>query len=213
MALQLSMVEEKDVSTVATLADRPPRGRPAEGGHQAQGRRYSGGRRFMTQQLCRHRSQPLAGPSVCQRPPGCTSERRLTNKIANNFVFMIEELRRHLEHESDRLAEQVFRSLLEKNQLRFLIIGDDLAWTFPKKIAVKRTARRLTRKDQSPLQLEKLFDLVPEDFNETEKRRGVVPGGARSGYSSGTATGPPRLCHPGLAAAQDLSGLHLHNDR
>ena len=59
--------------------------------------------------------------------------------------------------------------MLESDELRFLIIGNNFDWTLPKSIAVRQTAKTLTRKDGSPLQLN-LFEFVPEeDFNETEK--------------------------------------------
>lgn len=89
--------------------------------------------------------------------------------IANNFIFLIEELRKQLEAEKDRLAERVFCSMLKKDELRFLIIGNNFDWSFPKTIAVKPTAKTLTRKDRRQLQLS-LFEFVPEEeFNETEK--------------------------------------------
>ncbi|MDP2990738.1 MAG: restriction endonuclease subunit R, partial [Kiritimatiellota bacterium] len=60
--------------------------------------------------------------------------------IANNFVFLIEELRKQLEAEKARLAEKVFCSMLEKDELRFLIIGNNFDWSFPKSIAIKPTS-------------------------------------------------------------------------
>src|SRR4030042_1023340 len=46
---------------------------------------------------------------------------------------------------------------------------DKLDWTFPQELTVKPTAKTLTRKDGSQLQLS-LLEFVPEDdFNETEK--------------------------------------------
>jgi type III restriction enzyme len=89
--------------------------------------------------------------------------------IANNFVFLIEELRKQLQSEKERLAEKIFRDLLDQDKLRFLIIGNNFDWSFPKSVAVKPTARTLTRKDGSQLELS-LFEFVPEeDFNDTEK--------------------------------------------
>lgn len=89
--------------------------------------------------------------------------------IINNFVFIIEELRRHLEREKDRLAGQVFYSMLKSGELRFLVIGNNLKFSFPKKLDVKPSVKTLTRKDGSQLQLS-LFEFLPEDeFNETEK--------------------------------------------
>ena len=91
------------------------------------------------------------------------------SQLANNFVFIIEELRKLLEREKERLAQGVFQRMLTTDELRFLIIGDDLSWRFPKQIAVAPGARKLTKKDGG--QLEKtLFDFVPEeDFNQAEK--------------------------------------------
>lgn len=93
-------------------------------------------------------------------------------QIAANFVFLIEELRKQLEAEKNRLAEQAFRSMLERDEMRFLIIGDSFDWSFPKTISVKPTDKTLTKKDGSQIEMS-LFEFVPEDgFNETE--RGVA---------------------------------------
>jgi type III restriction enzyme len=90
-------------------------------------------------------------------------------QIANNFVFLIEELRKQLSAEKDRLAEDVFRAMLKKDELRFLVIGDNFDWTFPKAIAVSPESHTLTRKGGSQLQAS-LFDFVPDDeFNDPEK--------------------------------------------
>src|SRR3990167_2328963 len=89
--------------------------------------------------------------------------------VANNFVFIIGELRKQLEAEKDRLAEHVFLSLLEKDELRFLIIGRDLNWSFPREITFKAASKRLTKEKGRQLELS-LYEAVPEeDFNETEK--------------------------------------------
>jgi type III restriction enzyme len=89
--------------------------------------------------------------------------------VVNNFVFIIEELRKHLSGQKDRLAKEVFAEMLSNDQLRFLVIANDLAYRLPEKKRV-RSARTLTR--QTGEQLERsLFDYVPEeDFNEMEKR-------------------------------------------
>lgn len=89
--------------------------------------------------------------------------------VTNNFVFIIEELRKQLEVEKDRLAEHVFKSLLEKDELRFLIISRDLNWSFPKQIAFTATSKILTKEKGGQLELS-LYEAMPEeDFNETEK--------------------------------------------
>ncbi|NCA82297.1 MAG: restriction endonuclease subunit R [Opitutae bacterium] len=89
--------------------------------------------------------------------------------IANNFIFLIQEMRKQLDAEKERLAERVFRSMMEKDELRFLIIGNDYDWSFPRKIEVNPTAKRLTKENGGQLEMS-LFPVVSEgDFNETEK--------------------------------------------
>lgn len=87
--------------------------------------------------------------------------------VLNNFVFIIEELRKHLALEKDRLAERVFRSLIEKDTLHFLVIANKIGYKLPKKKPV-RSERKLTKKTGEQLE-RSLFDYVPvEDLNEME---------------------------------------------
>lgn len=89
--------------------------------------------------------------------------------VVNNFVFIIEELRKHLAKEKDRLAKKAFEELQAADILRFMIIGDDLGFHFPKKIKIKPVSKMLNCSDGQPLQ-RSLFDFVAEEeLNETEK--------------------------------------------
>ncbi|MCZ2129006.1 MAG: DEAD/DEAH box helicase family protein [Bacteroidia bacterium] len=88
--------------------------------------------------------------------------------IAANFVFIIEELKKILDKEKNRLAEDVFRKLLDKKKLFFFLIQEKGHHLLPSHIKVKSN-RQLVRSDNSPIQ-KSLFDYVPdEDLNETEK--------------------------------------------
>jgi type III restriction enzyme len=168
-SLTLSMFEEKDKEHVATLSEDSK-----EVVRQvAVIELKEGGIRvdpvFMTRQLCDVIPNPWQAHDFAKTVLNhfrTTSDERV---LANNFVFLIEELRKRLEQEKERLAEKVFCGMLEQDQLRFLIIADRLDWTFPLQLTVKPTAKTLTRKDVSQLQLS-LLEFVPEDdFNETEK--------------------------------------------
>jgi len=87
--------------------------------------------------------------------------------VVNNFVFIIEELRKQMFREKDRLAEGVFRRLIAEGKLRFLVIANDLHWKLPKKR--KGRPPRLTKKSGDPLE-RTLFDFVPaDDLNDMEK--------------------------------------------
>ncbi len=104
---------------------------------------------------------------------GHTAIKQLSKKysreiIAANFVFVIEELKKILEKEKNRLAEDVFKKLLDKKKLCFFLLKEEGHHLLPTHIKVKSN-RQLVRSDNSPIQ-QSLFDYVPEeDLNDTEK--------------------------------------------
>lgn len=81
--------------------------------------------------------------------------------VEANFVFIIEELKKILEKEKNRLAEKVFRSLIEKKKLVFFLISNKGGFIIPNRIKVKSN-RQITRDDGSQIQ-RSLFDYVPEE--------------------------------------------------
>lgn len=88
--------------------------------------------------------------------------------IAANFIFIIEELKKILDKERNRLAEEVFRQLLDTKKLCFFLIREQGHHVLPPYIKVK-SSRQLVRSDNSPIQ-KSLFDIVPEeDLNDTER--------------------------------------------
>ncbi len=96
------------------------------------------------------------------------SEKYNRETLAANFVFIIEELKKILEKERNRLAELVFKRLLDKKQLLFFLIQEQGHHILPSHIKVKSN-RQLVRSDNSPIQAS-LFDYVPEeDLDGTEK--------------------------------------------
>jgi len=88
--------------------------------------------------------------------------------VINNFVFIIEELRKHLASEKDRLAENVFRDMISQDKMHFLVIANKLVYKLIK--SKKAAAPYLTKKTAAPLE-RSLFDPVSaDDFNDTEKQ-------------------------------------------
>lgn len=89
--------------------------------------------------------------------------------VTNNLVFIIEELRKHLERERDRLAEEVFKKLVEQKTICFFLVSEKGGYKLPGRIKVRNDTRRLVRHDNSSIQ-RSLFDFVPEEeFNDMEK--------------------------------------------
>jgi type III restriction enzyme len=88
--------------------------------------------------------------------------------VAANFVFIIEELKKILEKERNRLSEQVFRQLVADKKLCFFLITDKGGFELPSRIKVKSN-KQLVRNDNTPIQ-KSLFDYVPEEnINDLEK--------------------------------------------
>ncbi len=97
------------------------------------------------------------------------SEKYDKETIAANFVFVIEELKKIFNKEKNRLAEDVFRELLDRKKLCFFLIQEKGHHLLPSHIEVKSSKRLVRSSDNSPIQIS-LFDYVPEeDLNDTEK--------------------------------------------
>ena len=124
---------------------------------------------FLTQQINDIVPNPWVAFEFGARVRDRLIERYNEGTVINNFVFIIEELRKHLTSERDRLAESIFHNLLDKDILRLLVISDELSYKFPERKMVSKEAVTLNKKDGTPLQ-RSLFDFIPDDeFNDTEK--------------------------------------------
>lgn len=97
------------------------------------------------------------------------SEKYNKETIAANFVFVIEELKKILEKEKNKMAEQVFKKLLDKKKLCFFLIQEQGHHLLPSHVKVKSNKPLFNERINVPIQ-KSLFDYVPEeDLNETEK--------------------------------------------
>ena len=83
-------------------------------------------------------------------------------RVASNYVFILEELRKRLEAERDRLSQQVFRKLLADGTMRFIVVANDLTFNrLPRKIETIH-GKQANREDGSQYQ-RNLFDFIYED--------------------------------------------------
>jgi type III restriction enzyme len=88
--------------------------------------------------------------------------------VAIHFIFIIEELKKILEKERNRLSEQIFRQMVVDKRLCFFLISGQGGFVLPRRIKVK-SAKSLVRKDNLPIR-KSLFDYVPdENVNDLEK--------------------------------------------
>jgi type III restriction enzyme len=168
-SLALSAVEEKDSEQVAGISEDSGRVIELREAITLKKGSLKLDSVFMTRHLMDIVPNPWIAHEFGERVLRDLLERYDKGMVVNNFVFIIEELRKHLFGQRDKLAEQVFTEMIAKDELRFLVIANDLGYKLPTKKHV-RSARTLTK--ESGEQLERtLFDYVPEeDFNEMEKR-------------------------------------------
>jgi type III restriction enzyme len=172
--LSLSPFEDKDTESLVALVDDPHRVIDTRGRRALK----EGGIRvdpvFMTRQISDLVPNPwqaheFAAEVLAHFRSKAAKGEDIEQMIANNFVFLIEQLRKQIDTERERLSEDVFKAMLAADELRFLVIGNNFDWTFPKTIEFRPAVRRLNCSDGGQIELS-LHEAVPEDeFNETEK--------------------------------------------
>ncbi|MDI6751502.1 MAG: DEAD/DEAH box helicase family protein [bacterium] len=124
---------------------------------------------FVTRQILDIVPNSWIAYEIGKKAIGIFLERYDKKTVTNNFASIIEELRKYLEKERDRLSEQIFRELIEQKVLWFFLLSDRGGYKLPSKTEIKTGAKSLVRDDNTPLQLS-LFDSVPEEeFNDLEK--------------------------------------------
>jgi len=105
---------------------------------------------------------PWWGREFVQQVCRALLKRYPVHLVAINHIFVLEELRQQLEIERYRLSREVFGSLLESGEMRFLVVADDLNFNrLPLKIEIPK-AKQANREDGSPYQLN-LFDITTEN--------------------------------------------------
>ncbi len=160
-------------------------------------------------------------------------------RIRRDLGFVIEELKKLLAEERNRLAEAVFRGLIERGELNFYLLSGHAGGALPDRISVPANARRLTTETNAPLQ-RSFFDYMSEDeVNTVEKAVALYLDEqhwvltwyrnlARVGYSlqgwhehrvypdfiamRGSREGDPVGQDPSTIYVLETKGLHLKNE-
>lgn len=105
---------------------------------------------------------PWRGSELARRAFGELLERHPHERVAGNYVYILEALGKRIEVERDRLAEQVFRGLLDSGVMRFLVVTDELReGRLPRTIQRPTDERQANRSDGAPFQ-RSLFDPMGE---------------------------------------------------
>ena len=123
---------------------------------------------FFARQIGEIIPNPWYAYEIAGKAINLLQEKYKEETIAANFVFIIEELKKRLDKERNRLSELVFRQKVTNKKLFFFLITDKGGRRLPSRIKV-RSNKPLLRKDYTHVQ-KSLFDYVPdEEFNEFEK--------------------------------------------
>ena len=114
---------------------------------------------------------PWRGAEATERVFNALLEKHPREKVQANTVFILEELRKRLEAERDRLSQRVFAELLDAGTMRFIVVTDDLQFNrLPRRIESPATERQANREDGSQYQLS-LLDRVSEgELNGLENK-------------------------------------------
>ena len=105
---------------------------------------------------------PWRGREAAKRVFDALLDRHPRERVAANYVFVLEEIRKRLEAERDRLSRRVFSDLLDAGTMRFLVVTDDLGFNrLPRSIETAR-GRQANREDGGQYRLN-LFERTNED--------------------------------------------------
>ena len=114
---------------------------------------------------------PWRGHELIRRTFDALLEKHPREQVVGNYVFVLDELRKHLMRERDRLSREVFEALLREGTMRFIVVTDDLRFNrLPREIRQPPESRQANRTDGGPY-LRTLFDRTAEDdLNDLENR-------------------------------------------
>ena len=105
---------------------------------------------------------PWRGSEMARRVFGALLEKHSGQQVAANYVFILEELRKRVETERDRLSRKVFEQLLASGVMRFLVVTNDLNFNrLPETISTVES-KQANREDGGQYELN-LFDRTNED--------------------------------------------------
>ena len=111
---------------------------------------------------------PWRGYEVIRRTFDALLEKYPREQVAGNYVFVLDELRKHLEGERDRLSRGVFKALLDAGTMRFIVVADKFSFRLPREIQQPSDSKQANRMDGSPFQRDLLERTAEDDLNELE---------------------------------------------
>ncbi len=93
---------------------------------------------LMTRQLLDIIPNPWIAHDIGKEVLDALLKKNSKEKVANNLALIIEETRKQLLEERNRLSEKIFRDLIDKKKLWFFLLADKGGYELPPSIKVKK---------------------------------------------------------------------------
>ena len=117
---------------------------------------------FAAQYLLDVMPNPWWGREIAMQVFNALLEKHPREKVVNNYLFILQELRKRLEAERDRLSQRVFQELLEAGTMRFIVVAEDLEFNrLPREI--EETKEKQANREDGGQYLLNLFEKTGED--------------------------------------------------
>jgi len=170
--LPLADEMRRDVELRAGLEVAPPSVDPAAVADRAPLRAAPGvDYAFAASHLLDVMPNPWRGYELIRRTFDALAERYSREQLAGSYVFVLDELRRHLEGERDRLSRGVFEELLRAGEMRFIVVTNDLGFNrLPRSTRQPFGSKQANRMDGSPYQRSLFERTAEDDLNELEHK-------------------------------------------
>ncbi|MEK7277322.1 MAG: hypothetical protein AAB427_08235 [Chloroflexota bacterium] len=184
---------------------------------------------FVTRQLLDDVPNPWYAYDYVRDAINNFRDRYTDSEIRRDLGAIIERLKKFIRDERNRLAEQAFRDLILKGELRFFLISGCAANAIPDRIKVKAGARKL-RTPADDLPMKSLFDYAADEFNDDERdfalgldgqdwifawlRNAVKEGYGLQGWRQHRVY-PDFIAfdaHPSIVYVLEMKGVYLKND-
>ena len=149
--LALSETEQKDIEQIATIVEGVEDSFRQIDVHKLRKGNLNLDPVFLTRQISDIVPNPWIAHDIGDKVLKLMLKSHDKNLVINNFVFIIEETRRLLQKERDRLAKDVFDSLMSEGTIRLLVVGKDLGFRFRKKYQIQTSSPNLLKSDRYPL--------------------------------------------------------------
>jgi type III restriction enzyme len=124
---------------------------------------------FATRQMLEMIPNPWIAHDIVKEVIATLTRKHGLDMVAKNFVFIVQELVKRADSERNRLAQDIFTDLVSAKKLRFLLLKDDVGYRLPSKISMRKGTRKLTREDNSPLQMSLFEQVAEEGLNGAEQ--------------------------------------------